>query len=64
MCIRFDNRFHEVAAFMNTCFNITQGFIEQYVKSGKNWQVDVKVTDPDMDIAKPWSFTVKDIYGK
>ena len=64
MCIRFDNRFHEVAAFMNKCFNITQGFIEQYVKGGKNWQVDVKVTDPDMDIAKPWSFTVKDIYGK
>ena len=64
MCIRFDNRFHEVAAFMNTCFNQTLGFIEQYVKEGKNWQVDITVTDPDMDIAKPWAFSAKDIYRK
>ena len=64
MCVRFDNRFHEVAAFMNTCFDQTLGFIEQFVFNKKNWQIDIKVTDPDMDIAKPWSFTAKDIYGK
>lgn len=64
MCIRFDNRFHEVAAFMNTCFDQTLGFIKQFVFNKKNWQIDITVTDPDMDIAKPWSFTTKDIYGK
>lgn len=64
MCIRFENRFHEVAAFMNICISQTIGFIEQYVFQKKNWQVDISVTDPDMDIAKPWSFTAKDIYGK
>lgn len=62
MCIRFDNRYHEVAAFMNTCFPQVVGFIEQYVFQKKNWQVDIKVTDPDMDIAKPWPFNPKDIY--
>ena len=64
MCIRFGNRYHEVAAFMNTCFDQTLGFIEQFVRQKKNWQIDITVTDPDMDIAKPWSFTAKDIYGK
>ena len=62
MCIRFDNRYHEVAAFMNTCFSQVVGFIEQYVFQKKNWQVDIKVTDPDMDIAKPWPFNPKQIY--
>ena len=62
MCIRFDSRYHEVAAFMNTCFDQTLGFIEQYIHQKKNWQVDITVTDPDMDIAKPWAFTAKDIY--
>ncbi len=62
MCIRFDNRYHEVAAFMNTCFDQTVGFIKQFVFEKKNWQVDISVTDPDMDIAKPWTFTAKDIY--
>ena len=62
MCIRFDNRYHEVAAFMNTCFDQTQGFIEQFIREKKNWQVDITVTDPDFDIAKPWAFTAKDIY--
>lgn len=64
MCIRFDNRYHEVAMFMNPCFNQTIGFIDQFVKGGKNWQLDIKVTDPDMDIAQPWPFTPKDLYGK
>ena len=64
MCVRFDNRFHEVAAFMNTCFDQTMGFIEQFVFKKKNWQVDITVTDPDMDIAKPWSFSATDIYSK
>ena len=64
MCIRFGNRFHEVAAFMNTCFDQTLGFIEQYVVQKKNWRVDISVTDPSMDIAQPWTFTTKDIYGK
>ena len=64
MCIRFDNRYHEVAAFMNTCFDQTLGFINQFVKEKKNWQVDITVTDPDMDIAQPWSFSTKDIYSK
>ena len=62
MCIRFDNRYHEVAAFMNICLNKTLGFIRQFVFEKKNWQVDITVTDPDMDIAKPWPFTAKDIY--
>ncbi len=62
MCIRFSNRYHEVAAFMNICFNQTVGFIEQYVFNRKNWQVDITVTDPDFDIAKPWAFTPKDLY--
>ena len=62
MCIRFDNRYHEVAAFMNTCYSQVLGFIDQFVIAKKNWQVDITVTDPDMDIAKPWSFTAKDIY--
>lgn len=62
MCIRFNNRYHEVAAFMNICFNQTQGFIEQFIRGKKNWQVDITVTDPDFDIAKPWAFTPKDIY--
>lgn len=64
MCIRFGNRFHEVAAFMNTCFPQTQGFIEQFIREKKNWQIDITITDPDMDIAQPWTFTAKDIYGK
>ncbi len=63
MCIRFNNRYHEVAAFMNTCFDQTLGFIQQFVRDKKNWQVDITVTDPDMDIAKPWAFTARDIYG-
>ena len=62
MCIRFENRYHEVAAFMNACFNQTVGFIEQFVFKKKNWQVDISVTDPDFDIAKPWAFTPKDLY--
>lgn len=64
MCVRFCDRYHEVAAFMNTCLPQTQGFIEQFVFQKKNWQVDISVTDPDMDIAQPWTFTAKDIYGK
>ena len=64
MCIRFDNRYHEVAAFMNNCFSQVVGFIEQFVFKKKNWQVDIKVTDPDMDIAKSWPFKPKDLYGK
>ena len=64
MCIRFGNRYHEVAAFMNTCFDQTLGFIEQFVRQKKNWQIDITVTDPDLDIAKPWAFSANDIYGK
>lgn len=62
MCIRFENRYHEVAAFMNGFFNQTVGFIEQFVFNKKNWQVDVTFTDPDFDLAKPWAFTPKDLY--
>ncbi len=62
MCIRFEDRYHEVAAFMNACFNHTVGFIEQFVFNKKNWQVDVTFTDPDFDLAKPWAFTPKDLY--
>ena len=62
MCIRFENRYHEVAAFMNGFFNQTVGFIEQFVYNKKNWQVDVTFTDPDFDLAKPWAFTPKDLY--
>lgn len=62
MCVRFDSRYHEVAAFMNPCFDLTLGFIDQFVLKKNNWQVDIKVTDPDFDIARPWAFTAKDIY--
>ena len=62
ICIRFENRYHEVAAFMNGFFNQTVGFIEQFVFNKKNWQVDVTFTDPDFDLAKPWAFTPKDLY--
>ena len=62
MCIRFENRYHEVAAFMNGFFNQTVGFIEQFVFNKKNWQVDVTFTDPDFDLAKPWAFPPKDLY--
>lgn len=62
MCIRFENRYHEVAAFMNGFFNQSVGFIEQFVFNKKNWQVDVTFTDPDFDLAKPWAFTPKDLY--
>ncbi len=62
MCIRFENRYHEVASFMNGFFNQTLGFIEQFVFNKKNWQVDVTFTDPDFDLAKPWAFTPKDLY--
>ena len=64
MCIRFEDRYHEVASFMNKFFDQTLGFIDRYVFQKKNWQIDVTVTDPDMDIAKPWAFGIDDIYGK
>jgi len=64
MCLRFDSRYHEVAAFMLTCFDQAQWFIDKYVFQKKNWQIDATVSDPEMDIAKPWTFTAKDIYGK
>lgn len=64
MCLRFGNRYHEVAAFMNTCFDQELWFIDKYVFQNKNWQIDASVTDPEMDIAEPWTFTAKDIYGK
>ena len=32
MCIRFENRYHEVAAFMDTCFSQTQGFIQKFIR--------------------------------
>ena len=64
MCLRFDSRFHEVASFMNTCYDQTLWFINKFVFEKKNWQIDATVSDPEMDIAKPWSFTAKDLYGK
>ncbi len=64
MCIRFEDRYHEVASFMNKFFDQTLGFIDRYALQKKNWQIDVTVTDPDMDIAKPWAFGIDDIYGK
>ena len=64
MCLRFDSRFHEVASFMNTCYDQTLWFINKFVFEKKNWQIDASVSDPEMDIAKPWSFTAKDLYGK
>lgn len=63
MCVRFGNRYHEVAAFMRICAEQTKWFIEKFVFQKKNWRIDTLITDPDMDIAEPWTFTSKDLYG-
>ncbi|MBP5505333.1 MAG: alpha/beta hydrolase [Bacteroidales bacterium] len=64
MCIRFTDRFHEVAAFQNLCFEEINWFIKKYVFEKRNWKIDATITDPDFDLAEPWNFSTKDVYGK
>ena len=63
MCLRFENRYHEVAAFHNKCYNQILWFLNNYVLEKKNWQIDATVADPDLDLGAPWNFDIKAVYG-
>lgn len=64
LCLRFDGRYHEVASFQQICFGQICWFLDKFVDQKKNWQIDATVSDPDKDIAEPWTYGFDDLYKK
>lgn len=61
---RFEERAHDVAAYMCQLFRIEMDFLEKNVIQGIPCRVDALVNDPSLPVMKSWStITVEDMYS-